>query len=79
MLKILSVSDNSTFDDDISLLYRGNYREEDGTKWKSAEPTQSVRTRRRNSVTHFPGSKGDARQANTLLEDWQCFLQTTYL
>ncbi|CAH2013301.1 unnamed protein product [Acanthoscelides obtectus] len=66
-------SDSSTSEDDIPLLYRGSYNGKDKTKWKKAEPTQSIRTRRQNIVTHLPGTKGAARQADTPLKAWQCF------
>ena len=66
-------SDSSTSEDDIPLLYRECYNGKDKTKWKKTEPTQSIRTRRQNIVTHLPGTKGAARQADTPLKAWQCF------
>lgn len=65
---------SSTSEDDIPLANRGVYIGEDKvTKWKVAEPTQSIRTRRRNIVLHLPGTKGQAKNAKSPIEAWQCF------
>lgn len=74
-----AASDGSTSDDDLPLIHRGSYKGKDGTKWKFVEPIQTVRTRRENIVTHLPGTKGAAKQANTPLKAWQCFFSDEVL
>lgn len=43
------------------------------TKWQKNLPTQNVRTRSHNIVTHFPGNLREARDIQTPLEAWSLF------
>ncbi|XP_023228246.1 uncharacterized protein LOC111628649 [Centruroides sculpturatus] len=75
-------TDTSQSDDDEDdiLSHDGNfYTGKDGTKWKKIKQFKSVRTRSHSIVTHLPGCRSEARNANTPLDAWQCFFPDAIL
>lgn len=51
----------------------------DGTKWKRSIPNKRVRTRNENIITHLPGVKGIAREAQTAIECWSLYFTNRIL
>jgi hypothetical protein len=49
------------------------------TKWRSVQPTQNVRTRSCNVVTHLRGVKGRAKEAKSAIDCWKCFISDDIL
>ncbi|UYV73811.1 K02A2.6-like [Cordylochernes scorpioides] len=49
------------------------------TKWKKALPPKNVRTRSENIITHLPGVKGEAKNAKSILDCWNLFIDDNIL
>ncbi|UYV72085.1 hypothetical protein LAZ67_9001767 [Cordylochernes scorpioides] len=49
------------------------------TKWKKALPPKNVRTRSKNIITHLPGVKGEARNAKSIFDCWNLFIDDNIL
>ncbi|UYV72184.1 hypothetical protein LAZ67_9002121 [Cordylochernes scorpioides] len=49
------------------------------TKWKKALPPKNVRTRSENIITHLPGVKGEVKNAKSILDCWNLFIDDNIL
>lgn len=60
-------------DEDLEQTGKFVFGKDNKTKWKLEIPSQNIRTRSQNIVSHLPGVKRAAKQAKTPLASWCAF------